>query len=98
MPGHMKTWSPDSKGEKYPDDGHWDISCLQNSEVIRIRGFKELWFGDVGVVRVVLEVINAHCRARLQKDVDRVNRGVIIGAQDASASGLEAKGFPYRRI
>ena len=58
MPVHMKTWSFGSEGEKYPDDGNGGISCLQNPKVVRIHGFREFWFGEVGVVRVVLDLVN----------------------------------------
>jgi len=56
MPGYMKTWSFGSEGENYSDDGNGGIRLIQNPKVVRIHGFKEIWFGDVGVARVVLDL------------------------------------------
>lgn len=87
MPSHMEARSPGSKGKKYPDDGNGSISRLQNSTIVKIHDVKKLRFRIVGIVRVVLdlvkdetEVIDAQFRARSQKNVDCVDRGVIIGA------------------
>ena len=94
MPSHTKTWSFGSEGKKYSDEGNGGIPLLQNPNVVRIHGFKETPFGVVGVASVVLDlvkdeskVIDGQFRAKLQKDVDCINRAMIIGTQHTSTSG-----------
>ena len=92
-------------GQKYSDDRNSIIICIQvqNSKFVRIHGFEGFWFGDVGVLRVILDlvkdeskIIDAKFCARLQKDVDCINWGMIIGTQHTSTPApwsLEQKAF-----